>query len=114
MQLGQVLLNLLSNAHDAVQALSEKWVKVAVEDRGPDLLISVTDSGPGIPTEVADRLMEPFYTTKEVGKGTGLGLSISKGIIDAHQGKIELDRHSPNTRFNITLPKFRAPEEDLT
>ena len=51
-----------------------------------------------------EKIMQPFFTTKEIGKGTGLGLSVSKGIIENHQGTLSLDATCPNTRFVIELP----------
>lgn len=103
-QLAQVLSNLLINSFDAVSALPEKWVRVNAEVTAEILRISVTDSGHGIPAAVADKMMQPFFSTKEVGKGTGLGLSISKGIIEDHGGKLWLDRNNAHTRFVIDLP----------
>jgi len=107
-QIAQVLLNLLNNAHDAVQGQSDRWVEIKIEDFDQELGITVTDSGPGIPKEIAAKIMEPFFTTKEVGKGTGLGLSISRGIIESHGGRLHLDMTATNTRFIITLPKKQA------
>ncbi len=63
-----------------------------------------TDSGPGIPEPVAKKLMQPFFTTKEIGKGSGLGLSTSAGILKSHQGSIAYDAQAKNTRFVIQLP----------
>ena len=103
-QISQVLVNLFSNAVDAIQDLSERWIEVAASEDQHFSIISVTDSGSGIPAEIADKILLPFFTTKGVGKGTGLGLSISQGIIDSHQGKFELDRSSTNTRFIVKLP----------
>lgn len=104
-QLVQVLLNLLTNAYDAVEKNEERWVHLSFKVKSLNAVaIIVTDSGHGIPEEVAQNIMQPFYTTKEVGKGTGLGLSISKGIVDDHGGEIYLDRKSINTRFVIDLP----------
>lgn len=108
-QLEQVLLNLLSNSYDAIQNQkdsSEKWIEVRLTEQEEAWEISITDSGPGIPDKVADRMMEPFFTTKEVGKGTGLGLSISSGIISEHGGTLQLVRDYPNTRFVIRLPRI--------
>jgi hypothetical protein len=104
-RISQVILNLLNNAFDAVQDLPEKWVKLNVKEFGDLIEITVTDSGPGISTEIAKKILEPFFTTKEVGKGTGLGLSIALGIMKAHQGTLTLDHSSPNTRFVVRLPK---------
>lgn len=104
-QISQVLVNLISNAEDAIIDLPEKWIRVGVCDLGEKVEITVTDSGTGIPKHVQERLFDPFFTTKDVGSGTGLGLSISKGLIDAHRGTLTLDSASPNTRFVITLNK---------
>ncbi len=105
-QISQVILNLLLNSIDAVENLSEKWVKLQfhLSVVKPEIHIEIIDSGRGIAPEISKRLMEPFFTTKDVGKGTGLGLSISKGIIDEHHGKLELEEDSPNTKFVIILP----------
>jgi PAS domain S-box-containing protein len=104
-EISQVLLNLLNNAVDAVQALSDKWVEVAVRDTGKEIEISVTDSGAGIPEKIRSKMGQPFFTTKEVGHGTGLGLSISKGIVEAHGGHLTVDPECEHTRFLVTLPR---------
>ena len=106
-EISQVLLNLLNNAFDAIQKLDEKWIRVDVKDIGDHLQIGVTDSGNGIPAILQEKIMEPFFTTKEVGKGTGLGLSISRGVILSHKGKFEIDNSSSNTRFVLTIPKVQ-------
>lgn len=108
-QICQVLVNLLNNAFDAVTdpkgAPTEKWVDLEVSIPNPGRVrISVTDSGKGIPPEIRDRIMQPFFTTKGVHKGTGLGLSISKGIIEGHNGTFQLDAQNPHTRFVVELP----------
>jgi PAS domain S-box-containing protein len=102
--IAQVLLNLLMNAKFAVRELSEKWIEISVKLEGNRAVFSVTDSGSGIPAEAADRIFEPFYTTKPVGVGTGLGLSISRGIIDAHGGTIRVVPDLPHTRFEFEIP----------
>lgn len=106
-QMVQVILNLLNNAFDATDKLPDRWVRLET-DGNSGVRIRVTDSGNGIPPEVAAKLFAPFFTTKEVGKGTGLGLSISKGIVENHRGKIEVDANHPNTSFLITLPQEAA------
>ena len=103
-ELSQVMMNLIGNAIDAVQNLSEKWIKVSVAKAEGKALISVCDSGNGIPVEILDKIMNPFFTTKEVGKGTGLGLSISRGIVTSHGGKLYYDKNSKNTCFVMELP----------
>jgi signal transduction histidine kinase len=104
-QLIQVLVNLINNSCDAIQLASEKWIQIEVQHDQ----IKVIDSGQGISRKIANKIMQPFFTTKEPGKGTGLGLSISKGIIEKHGGEIILDESSPNTtfiiRFNRTAPQ---------
>ncbi len=103
-QISQVLLNLFNNANDAVEELSEKWIQVGFSQANGMIKIYITDSGLGISPEISQRIMEPFFTTKEVGKGTGLGLSITKGIIEAHKGKFTYNADSHHTQFIIELP----------
>ncbi len=109
-QISQILLNLLSNAYDAVEQQSVRWVRVRAAAEGDLVRISVIDSGPGVPPDLENRIMEPFFTTKEIGKGTGLGLSVSKGIAEAHGGQLALDRMSLDTCFVLTLRRAGAPE----
>jgi C4-dicarboxylate-specific signal transduction histidine kinase len=104
-QISQVLLNLVGNSIDAVQGLSEKWIKIEVIDLPKEVQIVVTDSGSGIDAETVKRIMEPFFTTKPAGAGTGLGLSISKSLIESHHGTLEYDDTCENTCFRIRLPK---------
>ncbi len=74
-----------------------------------DILVHITDSGPGIPDEIKDRIFEPFFTTKSSGEGSGLGLDICRKIIDKHQGKIEVDSQPGRTTFNVWLPVLEQP-----
>jgi len=104
-QISQVLLNLLTNALDAVAGQpGEKWVRMNVERRDESVILSVVDSGPGVAPELKGRIMEPFFTTKEVGKGTGLGLSLSRTIAEEHGGKLEVTEDHGHTCFSLTLP----------
>ncbi len=102
-EISQVILNLLSNASDAVKDLEEKWVRIEISNATDLLIISVIDSGKGIPEEIANKIMDPFYTTKPVGLGTGLGLSISRSIIEDHDGRLLIDRQHPNTKFDLVF-----------
>ena len=111
-QLSQVLINMINNSSDAIKDLDQKWIRVECIQRNDKITIAVTDSGPGIPPEIQKKMLQPFFTTKEVGKGTGLGLSISIGIVEAHGGTLTYCQSSPNTRFEITL-NARAPEAEL-
>ena len=103
-QIGQIFLNLIGNSIDALQDLDEKWIRIhAVCDQN-QIVITFTDSGSGIPKDLADRILEPFVTTKPRGKGTGLGLSISKGIMEQHGGTLSINSECPNTQFILTFP----------
>ncbi|MBS1968812.1 MAG: GAF domain-containing protein [Bdellovibrionales bacterium] len=104
-QIEQIIINLLSNSFDAVRDLPQKWVDIAVFDEGDLWVIRIADSGQGIPENLQDKIMQPFFTTKEMHQGTGLGLSISKAIAEEHGGSLELDPISKNTCFVLTLPK---------
>lgn len=107
-QICQVLVNLLNNAFDAVESMDNPWVEIQTRITEDGLAtITITDSGRGIEQSIVPRLMEPFFTTKEIGKGTGLGLSISKGIIEAHGGKLFYNHQSENTQFMVVLPLTR-------
>ncbi len=103
-QLMQVFLNLLNNAADATADLDMKWITITLEQTGDKVEACIIDSGTGVDAAIAERIFQPFFTTKAAGQGTGLGLSISKGIIEDHEGKLFLDEHSPNTCFKIILP----------
>ncbi|MFC3231185.1 ATP-binding protein [Marinibaculum pumilum] len=109
-QLHQVLSNLISNARHAMPEGGEIRVSVGVEQEiagkdGPWALLQVSDSGTGMPAEVAARIFEPFYTTKRTGRGTGLGLSVVHGIVGAHGGRIDVtSRPGAGTTFAIRLP----------
>ncbi|MEQ1723029.1 MAG: ATP-binding protein [Pseudobdellovibrio sp.] len=101
----QVLVNLLNNSYDAVEAQPRGWARVSLTVTGNTFQVEVTDSGAEIEPEIAQKMMEPFFTTKMTGKGTGLGLSVSKQIIQSHNGELFYDSKSDNTRFVFTLPK---------
>lgn len=108
--ISQVLLNLLNNADDAVLELPEKWVRLALREVDDHLYITITDSGRGIPPDLREKIMRPFFTTKGVGLGTGIGLSVSKGIIENHQGTLTLDTTCAHTSFVIKLPVRQSAE----
>ncbi|MCA9684919.1 MAG: PAS domain-containing protein, partial [Myxococcales bacterium] len=90
---GQILLNLLNNAFDAVadskhENPEDAWVRLLLSADGEDLVFRVFDSGPGVAPEIQDMLMTPFCTTKPLGRGTGLGLSLSKSLAENLGGKL--------------------------
>lgn len=104
-QIEEALLSLFNNAHDAAMSTAEKWILIEAFDKNKDLEIHITDSGLGIPDEIADKMMLPFFSTKEIGKGMGLGLCIASEIISKHHGNLTYDRASQNTKFVIRVPK---------
>lgn len=107
-QVSQILLNLLSNAYDAVQESKEKWVHLECKVLGSEIEIAVSDSGPGVAPELREKVMEPFFTTKALGKGTGLGLSISQRIAHAHCSEIKFDEQSSASRIYFRLAKVES------
>lgn len=109
-EFSQVLINLLSNAIDALAVNDDKIITLEVSETPTDFIISVTDSGK-IDPSIANQVMDPFFTTKPIGKGTGLGLSISKTIIENHGGQLAVDTHSPTTRFYFNIPKQESRSE---
>lgn len=109
-ELGQVFINLINNAHDAIADLPEKWIRITVSE-DDQVRISFEDSGKGIPLSVQERMFEPFYTTKPMGKGMGIGMSISKRIIENYKGSIIIDNQIPNTKIDVVLPKGHIPSQ---
>lgn len=114
-QLNQVWMNLLVNAAQAVASDGgEVFITTRVVEESA--VISIKDTGCGIPPEHLNRIFDPFYTTKAVGEGTGLGLSISFGIVERHGGTIKVEsRLGEGTTFTITLPidiKVPSPVEN--
>jgi len=86
----QVVVNLLQNAYDAVSECPRRRVGVRTERTGATVLLSIRDSGPGVPAEFRNRLFEPFVTTKPVGHGTGLGLYIARRLVVEAHGELRL------------------------
>jgi len=106
-QIHQVLLNLLLNSVQAIEGSGHVQVAVFARDDGEDVVITVSDTGHGIPAEHLPNIFRPFYTTK--GNGTGLGLSLAKRIIEEHHGRIEVDsKLDKGTIFSVMLPLRQA------
>ncbi len=105
-QIKQVFLNLLNNAVHAIAAAGRPGtIRVQARRWLDGLAVHVTDDGPGMPEDVAQRVFEPFYTTKSEGQGTGLGLSISQGIVKEHGGRITLETTpGAGATFTVELP----------
>ena len=106
-QISQIVVNLLNNAMDAIDTSSPQERKIWVDGDQSDDNVSLTirDSGPGVPPQIVNKIMQPFFTTKGKGKGTGLGLSVSDQIAKAHNGTLKLDLGVSNNCFRMTLPK---------
>jgi signal transduction histidine kinase len=112
-ELGQVFINLISNAVDAVSPGGEGAKHQLVlrsrrlEDGGVEL--SVSDDGPGIPASIQEKIFDPFYTTKSVGQGTGQGLYVSRKIVtERHQGRMFFASSPAGTTFFIQLPASQS------
>jgi len=123
-RLEQVFINLVLNARDAMMQLKEESgeegrarefsLKIKSFRERDRVVVTVSDTGPGIPPSVKAKVFEPFFTTKKVGDGTGLGLSISYGIIKEHSGTIEVDgQEEGGATFRLTFPALdRSAETD--
>jgi two-component system NtrC family sensor kinase len=104
--LNQALMNLIANAIDALEG--KGTITVASSQLGEQLVVTVTDTGTGIPPAIRQRIFEPFFTTKPVGSGTGLGLSITYSIVEKHGGSLSVDcPPEGGTCMKITLPLGR-------
>jgi signal transduction histidine kinase len=108
-EINQVFMNLLSNAIDAIEQVTERTGQITISTElllSDEILVRIADNGDGINEEIKARLFDPFFTTKPVGKGTGLGLSISYQIVaEKHQGKITCNSQpGEGTEFLIQLP----------
>jgi signal transduction histidine kinase len=112
-ELQQVFLNLFSNALDAMIASGRGTLSVTFREAAKYFEIVIADTGEGIPVEIQQKILEPFFSTKGVGKGTGLGLSISYGIVTKHKGTLAFSSNpGKGTTFTIRFP-FEAPESGV-
>jgi signal transduction histidine kinase len=115
-RLEQVIFNLVTNARDAINQKRDSGTEpgdrvIAVRSyiEGDRVVVTVSDTGVGIPEYAEDKIFEPFFTTKETGKGMGLGLSITYGIVRDYEGDIHIQsREGEGTTFKLTFPS--APE----
>ena len=101
-ELNQVWTNILHNAIYAMDLNGKLTIKTSVEKNW--VVVSITDSGKGIPEDEIDKIFDPFFSTKPTGEGTGIGLDISKRIIEKHNGKIEVESKLGKTTFSVYLP----------
>jgi signal transduction histidine kinase/iron only hydrogenase large subunit-like protein len=115
-QITQVLVNLISNAYEAMSAAKGNQLRIATSGTADTISFTISDTGIGILPENHARIFDPFFTTKQVGKGTGLGLAVSYGIIKMHRGDIQMTSNADTaagptgTTFTITLPRLAGRE----
>ncbi|NLI82874.1 MAG: PAS domain-containing protein [Deltaproteobacteria bacterium] len=121
-KLQQVFLNLLNNAYDAIGSEGKITLTTRYEPSSGEVVLSVKDTGSGIPEGIRHRIFDPFFTTKGVGKGTGLGLAVTFGIVKDHGGSIEMESKtseeaagdpenpegSRGTTFTLRFPAYRS------
>jgi two-component system NtrC family sensor kinase len=111
-EMEQLLINLLQNSLDASNSGGHITIEATVHER--ELLLTITDTGCGIPHEVLNRIFDPFFTTKPVGHGTGLGLSVCHGIVRRAGGSIEVQSApGQGTRVTIALPLRGVTPQEL-
>jgi PAS domain S-box-containing protein len=122
-QMEQVVLNLVVNARQALEAMVDapthagtvpapRAARIGVRTwaEGGRLMMEVSDNGPGIPPEIRSRIWDPFFTTKPEGEGTGLGLAVVHGIVSSYDGTIDVESEvGVGTRFTVSFPAH-APE----
>jgi signal transduction histidine kinase len=102
-QMRQVVLNIVLNAAEAMPRGGELRIQSDLDRESKNVVVRLSDTGPGIPDDIKERLFEPFFTTKK--SGTGLGLAIAYGIVERHKGTLELESApGRGTTFIITLP----------
>ena len=111
-RLQQVVVNVLSNAADAVEGLADRRIEITGRSDGADVTLAIRDHGPGVPAAIADRIFDPFFTTKQVGSGLGLGLSISYNIMKDFEGDLRVANH-PDGGAVFTLVLRRASPRAL-
>ena len=106
-QINQVLLNLLTNAAQAMERFGRILLKSWADER--QVFLSVQDNGKGMPAEVLGRIFDPFFTTKPVGEGLGLGLAVSYGIVHELGGRLQVANAEAGAVFSLILPA--APDD---
>lgn len=106
----QVLINLLTNAADAMPHGGKIIIRTRYDANNERIMLQVADTGEGIPEKNLSKIFDPFFTTKDVGEGTGLGLSIVMSIIQAHGGEVRVDSEpGQGAMFTVSLPE-KPPE----
>ncbi len=114
--LGQVFTNLIINAQQALQERpNPRRIRVSTRREDANIVIDFVDNGPGVAPEVAEKIFEPYFTTKPVGVGTGIGLSICRNVVVAHGGEMKLltNDDEPGAHFRIVLPMRETGAPDI-
>jgi signal transduction histidine kinase len=107
-QLCQIMIVLINNSFDAIKDEQEKWIRIETFLGNGTFRLRVVDSGHGIASDLAERIFNPFFTTKEVGSGTGLGLSVAHGYARDQNGDLQFLPNEPNTTFELSIPQTQA------
>lgn len=105
----QVVLNLLTNAKQAISHLEEKTIDISFNEESDCYSFIFTNSGPKIPEDIQEKIFQSFFTTKKVGEGTGLGLNISRKLMNGFNGSLELNKEFSTPQFIVKLPKVIDP-----
>ena len=103
-ELSQVFINLINNACDAVANLEQRWIKVSTAEEDGILVMTISDSGKGIPEDIRERIFDNLFTTKGDTKGTGLGMGVCKKLVKRNSGEIRVAPEFPNTTFELKFP----------
>ena len=111
-ELHQLWTNLLDNAADALASRSDgaRTIQIRTSRDGGGVRIDVSDSGPGVPADLTNKIFDPHFTTKAAGKGTGLGLDIVKRIVEHHRGSIACESDATGARFVVRIPLVQPAE----
>jgi len=104
LHIAQAMLNILYNAMDALEEVSCPKITILTKEIGHNVQIEISNNGPRIPLNIKEKMMDPFFTTKDVGQGTGLGLSVASSVIDRAGGALFLDDTQAETTFVIQIP----------
>ena len=105
-QVAQALYNILDNAFDICAVSVIKQVKVELIVDPNEVILRITDSGPGVSEDIREKIFNPFFTTKEIGKGVGLGLSVAKSLVETNGGHLEFDSDALHGSFSLHFPRW--------
>ncbi|MEE3080142.1 MAG: HAMP domain-containing sensor histidine kinase [Bdellovibrionota bacterium] len=108
LHISQILLNLVNNSVYAISNFEKPWIKIESYIEDEFYVLEVVDCGKGIPRDVAEKIFDPFYTTKDINSGTGLGLSLSRTMAKNSGGDLLFDFKSPNTKFILKVPLYKS------